>query len=186
MALIMRALWILLLVFAPVHADEENPLSAYAPLAGHCWKGDFPDGNATDEHCFSWVYGGKHLRDVHMVRGKNGEYGGETIYSWDAKRETIVYRYWNSNGGYSDGEIVTGDDGVLISPEERYTGEDGKEQVFRSRLHIIDADGYETITETLRDGEWHPAWTVTFARIDATSVRSPPASRIESGPRCSR
>jgi hypothetical protein len=47
----------------PAGADKvEVPMSAYQPLAflvGHCWRGTFPDGRATDEHCFSWIYGGR-------------------------------------------------------------------------------------------------------------------------------
>ena len=48
-----------------------QPDPAYQPLeflAGHCWKGAFPGGKQTDEHCFTWVYGGKFLRDRHTVR----------------------------------------------------------------------------------------------------------------------
>jgi hypothetical protein len=32
------------------------------------WRGAFPDGKATDERCFSWIYGGKFVRDEHVVR----------------------------------------------------------------------------------------------------------------------
>jgi hypothetical protein len=42
------------------------PIEALQPLAflaGHCWKGDFPDGKQSDEHCFVWLYDGKALRD---------------------------------------------------------------------------------------------------------------------------
>ena len=50
----------------PAGADKvEVPMSAYQPLAflvGHCWRGTFPDGRATDEHCFSWIYGGRFVR----------------------------------------------------------------------------------------------------------------------------
>ena len=40
-------------------------------LVGDCWVGAFPDGKQTDEHCFSWLYDGKALRDVHTVRAPN-------------------------------------------------------------------------------------------------------------------
>ena len=42
------------------------PAQGYQPLAflvDHCWKGTFPGGQVTDEHCFSWIYGGKFVRD---------------------------------------------------------------------------------------------------------------------------
>lgn len=160
---------------APVAPDSRmDGLAPYAPLAGHCWRGTFPDGKTTDEHCFSWVYGGRHLRDEHLVRGDGPDYRGETIYSWDARLGRIVYRYWNSDGGYSDGDIVLEDD-TLLSPDERYTGEDGSEQVFRSRLRIIDGDRYEVRTETYRDGAWHEAWRISFDSVGPVSARSRPA-----------
>src|ERR1700682_79185 len=37
-------------------------LKPMAFLAGHCWKGDFPDQKQDDEHCFQWIYAGKALR----------------------------------------------------------------------------------------------------------------------------
>ncbi len=47
------------------------PVDALKPmefLAGHCWKGSFSDGQQTDDHCFTWLYDGKALRDTHTVR----------------------------------------------------------------------------------------------------------------------
>ena len=55
---------------APFGAGAQlvNHLQPMAFLAGHCWKGEFPDGAQSDEHCFQWLYGDKALRDVHTVR----------------------------------------------------------------------------------------------------------------------
>ena len=50
-------------------AEPPTPYQPLAFLAGHCWKGSFPGGKLTDEHCFSWIYDGKFLRDVHTLRG---------------------------------------------------------------------------------------------------------------------
>ena len=46
---------------AAVATTADRAPSPYQPLAflvGHCWRGTFPGGKVTDEHCFSWVYGG--------------------------------------------------------------------------------------------------------------------------------
>jgi len=46
----------------------QRPDAAFQPLdflAGSCWRGTFPDGKATDAHCFDWVYGGpSHRRAI--------------------------------------------------------------------------------------------------------------------------
>ena len=47
--------------------EASSPLAPLAFLAGHCWKGPFPDGKRHDEHCFEWFYDGKFLRDRHVV-----------------------------------------------------------------------------------------------------------------------
>lgn len=60
----MRAL-LILLSWLPMAAAAE-PAAHFAPqafLAGHCWKGTFPDGKRTDLHCYEWVYDGAFLRE---------------------------------------------------------------------------------------------------------------------------
>ncbi len=36
-------------------AEPAELLKPMSFLAGHCWKGTFPDGKTTDEHCFAWM-----------------------------------------------------------------------------------------------------------------------------------
>jgi hypothetical protein len=163
----MRAFLLLTLLAGPASAGPATTqLAPWASLAGSCYAATFPDGKARDEHCWTWVYDGAHLRDVHEVRPVTGDgppYRGEAIYSWDAKRSRVVYRYWNSQGGFSDGTMVQRGD-ALYSPEERYTGKDGLEQVFRTSVRIQGPEGYETRTETLKDGVWVEAWRMAFRR----------------------
>ena len=56
------ALGSVLLLPAAAIAEPIEALKPMAFLAGHCWKGDFPDGKRTDEHCFEWLYGGRALK----------------------------------------------------------------------------------------------------------------------------
>jgi hypothetical protein len=61
-------------------AQAETPLAPLAFLAGSCWTGEFAEGGSFDRHCFEGAYDGKFLRDVHVVTGKRGPYGGESLY----------------------------------------------------------------------------------------------------------
>ena len=73
----------------PPSADPYRPL---AFLVGHCWKGAFANGNDTDEHCFSWIYGGKFVRDEHVVhRDGRPDAFGESIYMWDSAAGRLEY-----------------------------------------------------------------------------------------------
>ncbi len=53
------------------------------------------------------------------MTGKRGPYGGETLYRFDAATQRIVYHYFDSTGGYSEGAVEPAD-GELSFPEERY------------------------------------------------------------------
>jgi len=80
--------WLFLVLLGTMTLAKAEPVAAYQPLAylaGACWKGTFPDGKQADEHCFSWMYGGKFLRDRHTVHGEvDPVYLGETSYFWNA------------------------------------------------------------------------------------------------------
>jgi hypothetical protein len=83
-----------------LQAPDFRPLEF---LVGHCWVGAFPDGKATDEHCFEWVFNRKFIRDRHVVRNGAAPYAGETLYGWDPEQKRLGFWYWNS-----EGEVLTG------------------------------------------------------------------------------
>jgi hypothetical protein len=150
----------------PARAQAPGTDSALAPLAflaGHCWKGPFPDGKRHDEHCFEWFYDGKFLRDTHVVTGDERPYGGETIFYWDAAAREVQYIYFTVTGGVSRGSMQPME-GALHFPEERFVGAGGREEVYRSVMRAVGDDGYDVVTETLRDGKWVEAWRIPMKR----------------------
>ena len=95
-------------------ADALSP--GLAPLdrySGHCWSAPLSK-DAVDRHCFTPVFDGKHLRDVHIVTsGGRPVYSGETIFSVEAGR--IVFTYWNSLGGVGRGTLsLSGEDLAFV------------------------------------------------------------------------
>ncbi len=148
-------------------AAEPGP-SPYQPLAflvGHCWRGSFPGSEVTDEHCFSWVYGGKFVRDEHRVHHGEGHADdlGESIYLWDAAAKQLQYLYIESDGGFSRGS-VSGDTRALIFPPASLA-QDGQEQTYRSRWERAGADAYDVVTEFLIKGEWKPGFSMHMQRV---------------------
>lgn len=76
-------------------------LAPLLALAGHCFAGDFSPGTI-DRHCFSAVYGGQHVRDVHVVTTDGRSvYEGETLYSVEG--DQLALTYWSSIGGIGRG-----------------------------------------------------------------------------------
>lgn len=158
-------------VTLPANAEEkpaDERLTPLAFLAGYCWSGPFADGKSTDEHCYEWMYGGKFLRDRHIVRGGEKPYRGETFFFWDGTENAVGYVYFNSDGGVSRGTLkVEGD--VLLFPAERYT-EGSTTREFSTTLVREDADNYYTSTRELKDGNWQEAWRVAYRRGGLTSA----------------
>src|ERR1700760_468222 len=94
---------VLCLILSPTIAlaQSEPAFQPFAFLAGHCWKGAFPGGKQSDEHCFSWVYGGKFLRDVHTLRSPGQpDAMGESLYVYDSSTKRLAYVYIESGGGF--------------------------------------------------------------------------------------
>jgi len=147
---------------APAFAGSYEPL---AFLAEHCWQGTFADGKTTDKHCFSWVYGGKFLRDQHVVHRSAGQPDdfGESIYLWDAGARELQYLYIESGGGFSRG-TVSGDGTTLVFPAATYHGPDGTETV-RSRWQRSGNDGYDVVTEFQGKNGWMPGFALHMQRV---------------------
>jgi hypothetical protein len=157
-----------LLTLALMPAAAGTPPDPYQPLAflvGHCWRGAFPDGKVTDEHCFSWIYGGKFVRDEHVVRRGPGQPDafGESIYVWDASAGRLEYLYIESAGGYSRG-TVSGEHDVLVFPPATFT-EGGQTQTYRSRWQRAGSDAYDVVTEFQVAERWVPAFTVHMQQV---------------------
>jgi len=155
----------------PLCATAAGPAAApspYQPLAflvGHCWQGSFPNGHATDMHCFSWVYGGKFVRDEHVVHrgGGRADDFGESIYVWDAAARELQYLYIESAGGYSRGTVAAEADALVFPPTHYREG--AEEQVYRSRWQRAGDDAYDVTTEFLVDGRWQPGFTLHMQQV---------------------
>ena len=153
----------LLFVSIVAVAEPIEPLKPMEFLAGHCWKGLFPDGKQTDEHCFQWLYGGKALRDTHTVRAPGrADYAGETTYYWDAGAKRVAFLYIENLGGVSHGTMEPAPD-ALVFPPTQYVA-DGESMTYRVRWTRQGDDAYEAFSEMqVKDG-WAPMFRVTLKR----------------------
>ena len=155
---------------AGMAAQAGNLPPHFQPLAfllGACWRGTFADGRTTDVRCVEPVFGGKFLRERHVVRrAGQADYQGETVYHWDPEARKIRYTYWNSSGGVSTGTMeVQG--ARRVFPAEIYKGSGGRTREFRTTWHVMGDTAWTMVTEERRPGEpreWIEAWRVSFVR----------------------
>ena len=140
-----------------------EPLQPMAFLAGHCWKGDFPDGKQTDEHCFAWLYDGKALRDTHTVRAPGRQdYVGETTYYWDSAAKRVEYVYIENLGGISRGNMQSTPE-ALVFPATQYVA-DGQAMTYRVRWTKLNDTSYEAWSEMQGKDGWTTMFKLTMKR----------------------
>ena len=139
----------------------ENPLQPLDFLVGSCWSGEFQNNGGTDTHCFTSVYGGKFVRDTHVVKSKRPDYSGESIYGWDPKQKHIVFWYWSSDGDIEQGTVEAAPDGLNF-PEHHLT--QPQDLTFRTHWHRIDADHYEAVNERKDGAAWKTEWKIEYRR----------------------
>jgi hypothetical protein len=155
-------LFLLMPGFAFAHPDP-----AYLPLAflaDHCWKGAFPGAKQTDEHCFSWIYDGKFLRDRHTLRAEGRPDAlGESIYFWNSSTKQLDYLYIESDGGFSRGQVSMDKD-ALVFPNASFV-ENGRTMVYRSRWERSGTDAYDVVTEFQAKDNWVPGFKVHMVQI---------------------
>ena len=107
----------------------DGALGIFAKLVGFCFTAAMGPG-IEGTHCFTEIYDGAHVRDVHVV-SKDGApvYQGETIYSLGPGG--LIFTYVNSDGGVGtgtarvDGPRFTYDMAMRAAPEmpeRRYRG----------------------------------------------------------------
>jgi len=158
---------IAVVLFLSTFGAAAEPIDALKPmafLAGSCWKGEFPDRKQSDEHCFTWMYDGKALRDVHTVRAPGRpDYVGETTYFWDSASKRVEYLYVENHGGISRGTVDTSTSGVLQFPPAQYVA-DGQTLTYRARWTIAGA-AYEAWNETQGKDGWVTMTKLTLKRV---------------------
>lgn len=158
------AFLLLSLVSSLAAADVQAVYQPLAFLAGHCWKGSFPGGHQTDEHCFSWICDGQFLRDRHTVRSEgHPDSLGESIYFWNSSAKQVEYLYIESGGGFSRGP-VSADRDALVFPDTSYV-EDGKTQIYRSRWQRRGESAYDVVTEFQAKDGWVPGFKLHMEQV---------------------
>src|SRR5712671_891715 len=151
-----RILCLATLIAASATAAD-TPLQPLEFLVGHCWAGEFPNNMGTDTHCFEAMYGGKFIRDKHVLHGQKGDYLGESIYAFDPRKKEIVFSYWSSDGDMESGSVIPAADGLNF-PEHRLT----RPQNLTMRIRWTHTGNrYVAVNEQRKgDGAWQVAWKV--------------------------
>ncbi len=137
---------------------------------GKTWKGESrnstPEKPVYDVMKWERALNGQAVRILHSVN--NGEYGGETIVTWNPKTERLEFHYFTTAGFITRGHIAF-EHGKLITNEEVIGNQNGVTAV-KSTMEILPNGGMQTKSRYLKNGEWVDGHEVTYREAPGAEV----------------
>lgn len=145
-------------------------LEPLRPLLDKTWKGAFksstPEKPLADVMRWERALNGKAVRVLHSVN--NGAYGGETIFMWDEKKQTVSYHYFTTAGFMTTGSL-TSKEGKLHT-HEVVTGSGTEVTEVRGITELLPDGNVRVTTEHMKDGKWQAGREVTYHEDSAAKV----------------
>ena len=165
----------LLAIAAPLGlwAAEQGTLDPHLeplrPWLGKTWKSDSAepgDKQKVDVARWERALNGRAVRILHSIN--DGEYGGETIATWDEKQKSVVYHYFTTPGFMTNG-TMTFKDGRMVT-NETVSGNAGGVKEVRGTAEMNPDGTFRMKTEYLKDDKWQPARDSIYREGAAATV----------------
>ena len=142
-------------------------LEPLRPWLGKTWKSEAAEsGDKAKVDVAHWerALNGKAVRILHSIN--DGEYGGETIATWDNAKKSVVYHYFTTTGFTTNGTMTF--EGSKVLTNEKVAGNAGGVTEVRGTAEIAPDGKFRMKTEYLKEGKWQPGRDATY-REDATA-----------------
>jgi hypothetical protein len=144
---------------------EDNlaaPLQSFGPLLGKTWKGAFKDSTPEkpliDIARWERALNGQAIRVLHSLN--NGVYGGETLITWDAKKNSLAYWYFTTAGFRTEGTMKH--EGGRWTGHETVEGAAGGITEVKSTTELLPDGRLQVKTEYLKNGKWSEGRETTY------------------------
>jgi len=152
-------------------ATLDPHLEPLRPLLGKTWRGEFkestPEKPVVDVSHWERALNGMAVRQLHSIN--DGVYGGETIFTWDAKAQTVAYHYFTTAGFTTEGTMVFKDGKIITS--ELVTGDAGGVTEVRGTSEIFPDGTFRVKAEYLKQGQWQPGHEATYHESSTAAVK---------------
>ena len=146
--------------------NEMNNLSEhlkpFEPYIGKTFKGEF--ANSTKEKpvidISHWerILNGMAIKVTHSVN--EGEYGGESIITWDTGKNSLVSSYFTT-AGFTTNAVMHFEDGKLISLEDVTGNENGITKV-KAIIEFLENGDLKNSSKYLIKDEWVDGHTIYY------------------------
>ena len=136
---------------------------------GKTWKQQPAEGAASgkiDVARWERALNGKAVRILHSIN--DGEYGGETVATWDDAKKSVVYHYFTTAGFMTTGTMSF--EGGKMMSNEKVSGSAGGVSEVRGTAEIAPDGTFRMKTEYFKDGKWQPGRDVTYREDGAAKV----------------
>ena len=137
-------------------------LKPFEPYIGKTFKGEF--ANSTKEKpvfdVSHWerILNGMAIRIIHSVN--NGEYGGESIITWNVKKNSLVSSYFTTDG-FSVNAVLHFEDDKLISIEDVVGNENGITKV-KAIIQFLENGDLQNSSKYLMNDKWVDGHTIYY------------------------
>ena len=158
-----------LVVFSAEQVSLDPILEPLRPWLGKTWKSDAAEGTdkqKIDVARWERALNGKAVRILHSIN--DGEYGGETIVTWDPANKAVVYHYFTTAGFMTNGTMTF--DGGKVMTNEKVSGNAGGVTEVRGTGEITLDGMFRMKTEYLKDGKWQPGRDAIYREDAAAKV----------------
>ena len=168
------SIWILttasLLARGESSTNLAKALEPLRPFIGKTWKGQFktstPQKPSFDVMKWERALNGQAVRILHSIN--HGDYGGETIITWNPKTERLEYHYFTTAGFMTHG-WMTFEAGKIITQEEVTGNENGVTEV-KATTEILPDTRLHTKSRYFQKGEWVDGHEVTYEEAPGAEV----------------
>jgi len=159
-------------VAAGAAAAEPDPrLAPLLPLVGKTWRGALSAPGAAkpvvDVQRFDLSLGGRAVRSAHSIN--DGEYGGETLFTFDAEKKAIVYTYVTTGGFYTTGTLEAEAGG--FKAREVVHGTSGGVREVEATSRLLPDGRLHVKSRYLKDGQWADGHEVYYTEDPKAVVR---------------
>lgn len=150
--------------------DLIDQLSPLKPFIGKTWKGELKGSSLekpmTDVSRWERALNGHAVRVLHSVN--NGEYGGETIITWEPNKKSLVYFYFTTAGFYTTG-VMTSDGNKFINHETVTGNKQGITEV-KSISEILPDGRLSVRAQYSQGGKWVEGHQVVYVEAPGAEV----------------
>ena len=138
--------------------NEMNNLSEhlkpFEPYIGKTFKGEFANSTkekpVIDVSHWERILNGMAIKVTHSVN--DGEYGGESIITWDTKKNSLVSSYFTT-AGFTTNAVMHFEDGKLISLEDVTGNENGITKV-KAIIEFLPNGDFKNSSKYFMNDEW--------------------------------